>query len=244
MIYTDPMKTMGDLEELLKTPEMQKLTEEMRISFQIVLAGMTLRDIDYQEKALSEILVETGGWKVAAMAEPDMEKFTLLYLIKLCFKNLNYVYSGGYWEGFSQRGTPDFQISFLVPAAKELLRKHQETGLLVECGADSMMGAIGGQGGGGGFGLEQFCFYDPHDKESVKAAAEYLTDAARIAKEKKLGGRGVEDASRLISPEERQLFFTAEAQPALGDWQSKIKEAFDPNDIGDRSYLKLDKPST
>jgi hypothetical protein len=37
---------------------------EMKCDFQLVLAGMTPAHIEYQDKALDQILAETGGWKV------------------------------------------------------------------------------------------------------------------------------------------------------------------------------------
>jgi hypothetical protein len=44
-ILTDPTKTLGDLEELLEDPEVQRVTETSTRDFQIVLAGMTPWDI-------------------------------------------------------------------------------------------------------------------------------------------------------------------------------------------------------
>ena len=79
-ILTDPTKTLGDLEQVLKEPEVKKLNEEMKIEFYIVLAGMTARDIEWQEKVLGEILSQTGGWRVAAMEEPAIRNWMLLYL--------------------------------------------------------------------------------------------------------------------------------------------------------------------
>ena len=61
MIFSDPSKTIDDLSVLLDDPKVQKLTEEIKISTQIVLAGQTLRDIEYQEKVLGGILAQTGG---------------------------------------------------------------------------------------------------------------------------------------------------------------------------------------
>ncbi|MEJ2102526.1 MAG: FAD-binding oxidoreductase [Desulfobacterales bacterium] len=107
-ILTDPTKTLYDLEELLKDPDIQKLTEEMKRDFQIVLAGMTPRDIEWQEKALDQILSETGGWKVKAMNDPDIERWAMLYLIRLGHKNLNLAMGGGYDGCFGMVGPPDF----------------------------------------------------------------------------------------------------------------------------------------
>ena len=76
-IVTDPDKTIDDMEEYLAKPECQKLSEELYRSFQIILAGMTERDIEYQEKVLDTILKTTGGWKVAAMEEPTIPNSAL-----------------------------------------------------------------------------------------------------------------------------------------------------------------------
>jgi hypothetical protein len=241
MMYIDPTKTIDDLEEMLERPEIKKLTEEMRVSTQIVLCGMTQGDIAWQERALGEILAETGGWKVAAMSDPMMEKFTLLYLIRLGFKGLNMVFSGGYRGSFSQKGTPDFAVGYRAQAAS-VLAKHQKTGLIVEAGGDSMMGPGGGMGGGGHIGFEQFCFYDPSDLASINAALDYFEDAAREAK--RLGLTSGYEArifeARLTEQEKRTAFLSA-PQPALYRYQRQIKDIFDPNDLGDDQYAVMPK---
>lgn len=238
--FIDPSKTSDDLEELLKTPEMQELVEEGRRSFQLVLAGMTARDIEYQKKALNEILAETGGRIVSKMAEPAMEKFTLLYLIKLCFKEINMGLAGTYHGSFAQHGTPDFLVSHLRPAAEETLGRHQKRGLIADTGADSMMAAVSGLGGGGDCAFEQFCQYDPHSKESVMGALAYYADAAKVARERGMHG-GLEDCVREIPKEELEEARRVAPQPAIYGYQRKIKEAFDPNDIGDGSYIATEE---
>ncbi len=236
-IISDPTKQLDDLEELLKTPETQKLNEELKRSFQIVLAGNTPRDIEYQEKALAEILAETGGVNVAAMAHPAMQRYTLLYLIKLCFKNLNFAYAGGYNTCLTYKGTPDFAISY-IPIAEELLKKHQQTGLVADTGADSMMGGATHIGGGGVPWFEQFMFYDPHAKESRDEGRALMVDAKRFSGENKWPGT-LEGATG--SREEKERVMTASNQPEMYKWQGKIKKALDPNDTGDGSYPYLEE---
>lgn len=242
MMYIDPTKTLDDLEELVKRPDIQKLTEEMKRSFQIVLAGNSPRDIEYKEKVLSEILAETGGKNVAAMATPEMQRFTLMYLIKMGYKNLNSVYSGSFFGTFMQLGTPDFMIKY-IPVAEEALKRHQQTGLLVDSGADSMMGCIGAMGDGTYCVQEQFFFWDPHDKESVGEAVAYAEDAHRTAIE-----RGWPPGMETIalrprmSKEERQSLDAMIPQPIILQWQRKIKEALDPNDTSEgRAYVTMEK---
>lgn len=240
MRFIDPTKTTDDLEELLRTPEIQELAEEGKRSFQIILAGMTTRDIEYQKKVLNEILAETGGKIVSKMAEPPMERFTLLYMIKLCFKEINMGLAGTYHGSFTQHGTPDFLVSVLHPVAEETLGKHQKGGLIADTGADAMMAAVSGLGGGGDCTFEQFCHFDPHDKESVMGALAYYADAGKAARERGMHG-GLEDAVREISKEELDNARRAAPQLAVYAFQRKIKEAFDPNDIGDGSYIAAEE---
>lgn len=238
-ILTDPTKQLDDLEGLLKTPEIQKMTEDMRRSFQIVLAGMTPRDKEYKEKALNEIIAETGGKKVAAMSEPIMQRWTLLYLMRLCFKAINYVW-GGYVGGFVHGGTPDFAKSW-YPLAIELKKKFlEEKSGLVDSGGDSIMCAVGGIGGGGGASGELFFHYDPHDPESVNACLEFMGSSLKVGRENKLGG-GLLDWHPVYK-ENVQRVLSASARPEIFHWQRKIKHAFDPNDLGDTSYLFLEEP--
>ncbi|MFC1971174.1 FAD-binding oxidoreductase [Chloroflexota bacterium] len=236
-IQTDPTKSLEDLEELLETPEIKKLTEEMRISFQIILAGNTIGDLKYQEKALNELLSETGGWRVAAMEKPEMERWVLLYLIKLCFKNLNFVYGGGYAGSFSLKGSPDWVTSTLVPVAKETMGAHQKKGLIVKSGSDSMMSSISDIGGGGRTWMEQFSFYDPHDKKSMEGVTAYLSSAVMAGRERGWPPSYDTDYVEPFGPA-RDLRLSRMAFPhqVSLQWQRKIKEVFDPNDTGEGSY--------
>ena len=71
-MYMDPTKSLDNLEDIVNDPEVSEVTDEVRhYAFQIVLAGMTPRDFEYQEKVLDKILADTGGHRVAAMSEPE-----------------------------------------------------------------------------------------------------------------------------------------------------------------------------
>jgi glycolate oxidase len=242
-MYIDPHKTLDDLEEFLKKPEVKKLTEEMRRSFQIVLAGNSPNDIDYKEKVLDQILNDIGGKKVVGMSTPAMEKFTLLYLIKMCFKNLNNVYVGSFFNLFGQKASPDFLSSY-GEVASELLAEYQKGGTLVDSGGDSMMGCVGAMGDGGYSVWEQFIFYDPHDKESVNGAIE-VSEASMKAAAERGWPPGMESDFRLssLSNEERQLIFGRGMHSFYPRWQGKIKKVLDPNDTGQGVfYITIDEP--
>ncbi len=160
-ILTDPTKTLSDLEELLKDPEVKKVTGESTRDFQFVMAGMTKRDIEWQDKALDEILKKTGGWKVEAMNVPEIRDWNLLYLVRLGHKNLNLVFGGGYDGCFGFLMPMDYGASQAEEGAQFKL-PWEKKGAIVDAGGDCMMGPIGGQGGGGTGLWENFTCWDPY----------------------------------------------------------------------------------
>ncbi len=247
-MFTDPTKSFDDLGEIVNKPEIQKLIDELRYySFQFILAGMTPRDIEYQEKVLDQILADTGGHKVAAWSKPTMERFTLLYLLRLPFKMINNTYAGGRGAIFTPHGTPDLMIQY-APVILETMSKHQEKGLLVQCGADMMMGPVSSLGGGGCTHFEGAWYYERTDIESAKASAaarEAMVEASvEVGMPQALGGaNGQPLVKEGLSKVERQADLAARPQPARFHWQWKIKQMLDPNDAGEsQTYPALEKP--
>ncbi len=245
-ILTDPTKTLGDLEELLEDPEVQKVTEQSEREFQIILVGMTKRDIEWQKKAFDEILARTGGWKVEAMDEPDIHDWVLLYMIRLGHKNLNLVFGGGYDGCFGLLGTADYGASYAEEAA-QFKKKWEKRGAIVEAGGDCMMGPIGGQGGGGTCLWENFTCFDSADRESTEGTLEFFDACTRFGMEKGWGvgmekwnsvARGPD--GRTTPKEERDRIHRGAPQPSVFRYQYKVREAFNPNDLGDAYYETLD----
>jgi hypothetical protein len=239
LMYNDPTKTLSDMEEMVKKPEIKKLIEEMRRCFQLVLAGRSLRDIEYQDRVLDQILAETGGWKVARMCEPDLADFTYLYLLRLGHKNLNLVYTGGWLGSWTQAGTPDYVIKYR-PIAEAGLNRDSAPGLLAQVGGDSMMGN-GSRGGGGGVtAFELFVTYDPVDKESIKAAISHMQGATKDAREHGFPpGKEFTYLQMGMSDDQLRQIYETSSQPIVYHLQRKIKEAIDPNNIGDKMYPTL-----
>jgi len=238
LMYIDPTKTLNDVEQMVKQPEIKKLTDELRISFQLILAGRSVRDIELQDKILDQILAEVGGWKVKRFCEQDMAEFTNLYFARMGHKHLNFVWVGGYMGSWMQGGTPDYVKGYQPIAAAQLAR-DQKSGLLVQSGGDALMGCGSGVAGGGHMALEQFVCYDPADHDSVDtvikdmhgATADAVAHGYPPGKEALYLSVGMKDedlyAARRRAP---QPFFR---------YQWKIKQAFDPNDVGDRMYMTL-----
>ena len=239
LLYNDSSKTLSDLPGALKAPGMAELTEEMRVSFQLVMAGRSVADIELQDKVLDQILAEVGGWKVERYCEKDMAEFTNLYLNRLGHKHINFVWVGGYIGSWMQPGTPDWVKGYVQTAAAGLER-DSAGGLLVQCGGDAMMGTGAAYPGGGVMGLEQFVSYDPDDEASTGAAIKHMKDA--ITDAASIGYPPGKEANYLEMGDSDEYTFNKWSranQPFAYFFQGKIKEHFDPNDIGDRLYNYL-----
>ena len=233
-IVTDPTKQLCDLEELLKKPEIQKLTEEMQRSFQMILAGMTPRDLAYQRKVLAEILKTTDGWNIDFVDREDIQQYVLLFMLRLCFKSVNFAATGGFIDSYNSVATPDVWASGEIEAGKKLLKKY--AGRIADAG-DQAMGPIGGQGGGGCTGWEDFVFYDPADPDSAQAATE-VSDEGDVLKAKQgrpPGGMllGLARATHSdVNVRSKKLSKSPEYR-----WQRRIKEVLDPGSVGSGNYF-------
>jgi hypothetical protein len=242
LMYSDPTKTLNDVPELLERPDVRQLTEETRISFQLILAGRSVDDIELQDKILDAILEETGGWKVERFCEQDMAEFTNMYLQRLGHKHVNFVWVGGYIGSWMQFGTPDW-VKGYVPTAIAGLARDAKDGLLVQCGGDAMMGSGSGIPLGGATGLEQFVSYDPADLDSTKAGVRHMEDAVKDA-----AGIGYPPGKEFLylqvgwSDQQIHDALARASQPLVYHFQRRIKQAFDPNDVGDRMYATLPEP--
>jgi hypothetical protein len=168
-----------------------------------------------------------------------MAEFTHLYLNRLGHKSLNFVYAGGYLGTWCQYATPDYVVQY-HPIEVAGGERDQKSGLLVQCGGDSTMGTGSALGGGGHFGFELFIFYDPADKESVRAGTRHMENAKKDAAAHGIGpgkGNAFLDVGRM--DEELCQAYAMAPQPLIFHLQRRIKALLDPNDIGDRMYTWL-----
>ncbi len=233
-IVTDPTRQLCDLEELLEKPEIQKLTEEMQRNFQLIMVGMTPRDLEYQKKVLDQILKETGGWNISFVEKPDVQRYVLLFMLRLCFKNLNFTATGGFIDTYNSVATPDVWASGEIQAGKKLLKKY--AGRIADAG-DQAMGPIGGQGGGGVTGWEDFVFYDPFDPDSSKAAAEVSDEGDKLkAVQGRPPGGMLLGLARATHADQEARAQKLSKSPEY-NWQRKIKETLDPNGVGSGNYF-------
>jgi glycolate oxidase len=245
LMYNDHTKTLSDVPALAADPDIAAVNEQLRISFQLILAGRSVADIELQDEILDAILEKVGGWKVERFCESDMAELTNMYLQRLGHKHINFAWVGGYIGSWMQFGTPDW-VKDYVPVAAAGLERDYAGGKLVQCGGDAMMGSGSGLPGGGELGLEQFVSYDPADDDSVVAAYQHMEDAVSDAAS--IGYPPGKEGNYLQVGWSDERFLAAlrgSSQPDVFRFQRRIKEAFDPNDVGDRMYptLPLDEPA-
>ena len=135
-----------------------------------------------------------------------------------------------------QPGIPDFVRNY-VPVAIEGFKRDQENGLLVQCGGDAMMGNGSTIGGGGWMGLEQFVSYDPADDASVEACIKHMEDAWADCRQNGIPpGKEVQYLSIGWSDERFFNDLAGAPQTFVFNFNRQIKQAYDPNSLGDRNY--------
>ena len=227
--------------ELVADPEIAELTEEMRICFQLILAGRSKADIELQDKILDDILDEVGGWKVERFCEQDMAEFTNVYLQRLGHKHINFVWAGGYIGSWMQFGTPDW-VKGYVPTAAAGLERDAAGGKLVQCGGDAMMGS--------GSGIPRRRRHGPRAVRLLRPRRPRVHRGRHQAHGGRRQGRRPPSATRparsamylQMGWTDEQIWSTRSRTPSSRrsfHFQRKIKEAFDPNDVGDRMYPTL-----
>ena len=246
-ILNDPNLQLCDLPSLMEDPYIKEQNDSMRIEVSIVLAGMTERDMEFKEEAVDEVLRRTGGWKNEFMLRDDIMKWTLLYLLRLGHKNLNYTLCSSYEGNFGM--SPNvFVTAKHMEEAHEVKEKYaKEFPYIADTGGDSDMGSIAILGGGGVTGWEFFTCFDRHDKDSIRGAKEFIDQTQKWMFSKNLGidmGRWNEASRRedgyYYTQEQQNEMFAKLPQPLAAVYQYKVREVFNPNNLCGSYYRTLD----
>lgn len=247
-LLQDPDGQLADLPKYMADPYIDEQTKKCKIDLQVVIVGMTKRDMEFKEKGIDEILRRVGGWKNEYMLQDPIHDWTLLYLLRLGHKNLNYTLCSSY-EGNFGMSSNVFVTAPLMESAHELKEKFaKEHDSIADTGGDSEMGALSVVGGGGVTGYEFFTWFDKYDKESIKGANDHINQSQQWMTEHKLGadmGRWNANARHpetgyYYSQEEQNEMFSKLPQPWVAGYQFKIKKAFNPNDLCGSYYRTCD----
>jgi hypothetical protein len=246
-ILNDPDLQLADLPALCEDPYLKEQNEKMKIDIQVILAGQTARDTEYKEKAVDRILEITGGWKSEMMLDKELADWVLLYLIRMGHKNLNYVLCGAYEGNFGLSSNVYVSASVMEEASALKRKWEEESTAIAAVGGDSDMGSICIMGGGGSTGWEFFTHFDAYEKASTRGTAEFFNATQAWMNEKGLGvdmGKWNQSARRpdgfYFSQAEQDAMFEKLPQPLVTEYQFKVREAFNPNDLCGSYYRTLD----
>jgi hypothetical protein len=134
-----------------------------------------------------------------------------------------------------------------VEEIAEFKKEWEKKGAIGDAGGDCMMGGLGGLGGGAYVMWENFTTWDPHDKDSVEGAFEFFEECDKFAKQRKWA-KGMERGNALcrgsdgreFPKEKREQVLSQSPQAHVFRYQQKIREAFNPNNLGDAHYTTLE----
>jgi len=212
--------------ELRQSGMVDQLMEEFRYSFLLILAGGSLREIEYQERALREILAETEGWIPSISQDPDIVKRAFALMLKWDRQGRIFQLAGTFHTSFGAPTAWDAAVEG-AKVGEEIKKKYIAKGVIVDDAADN---AWGGPYEQGRFGhLEELYMYDPADPESASGALEYAAEADQVIVQRSLGqpiGVLAEQADRVYGP----------ACFNYQNWVRKLKRAFDPNMASDSNF--------
>lgn len=245
-IVTHNEKQFCDIPDLMKDPYLKEQNEQMKIDVQIVIAGFTERDLDYKEKAFDEIMKQVGAHKSEYCLQQDIEDFIKLYMLRLGRKNYNFTLCGAYEGSFGLSGNV-FVAAPLMEEAASIKRNWEQTHTgIAAVGGDSDMGSVSGIGGGGTTGWEFFMQFDAFERESIKDACSFVDTSQEYMTSKGFGSdfcRWNQDARQPdgydYTQEQHDAFYSKIPQPALAEYQWKIREAFNPNHLTGSYYRTL-----
>jgi len=242
-VLTDPEKQFCDIPALMADERLKKINDEMKIEHQIMIAGFSEDDLEYKEAAVEEIMRRTGAKKSEYMMDKEMDDWVRLYLLRLGHKNLNYTLCGAYEGSFGMSPNVFVATKHVEEAAMLKKKWEQDRTGIAAVGGDSVMGSISLIGGGGMTGWEFFVHFDAYDKSSINDVKDHIDATQEWMFEKGLGvdfGRVNAGARRAdqydYTQDEQDEMFSKLAQPLVAEYQWKVRNAFNPNNLTGTYY--------
>jgi hypothetical protein len=199
--------------------------DEFKYAIQIILGANSARELEYQKRALEDILSETGGKIIQMMEEQSVKNILFRHLIKS--EGISRVFQLAGTFATSLGGGTSWDTAVATgKIGEQLKRKYIDRGAIADDGGDLAWGGTYQQGRFGH--LEEIIMYDFQDADSLKGADEYVEESAQTAIDKSLG-----------QPISIVRGMAEQFGPTSCDyhiWMKKIKKAFDPNITADPSF--------
>ncbi len=212
--------------------------EEFRHPCAVHICANSDREFAYQRQVMESIVQEVGGRIPAIVEQPLFEQFLTYELPTFLIGNDTHFihHSGGFVINSGYQGTCDAVVRQQGIPAEELKKKFIQRGGILDDGIDSTY--HNSFDNNGFIYMEMEFHYDAAVPSSVESARECIAEERDTRREYK-DGFEVNDIALCVgdarkSIQERFL----DLGPLYGNfhvWQERIKRAFDPNDVVDRS---------
>ncbi|HEY55556.1 MAG TPA: FAD-dependent oxidoreductase [Dehalococcoidia bacterium] len=211
---------------------LEQFTREVQgPGFMVIIVGNFDEDFAYKKKVLAQIIKETDGESLKAVEDPDAEATLLFQCTRVCASIRETFRAGGMFSSMMVQGQRyDNHVRWLEEAAV-LKRELIEKGLVIA--DDGQQFGWGEEGGHLGH-TEIFCRYNPYDEKSSKAVQEWLA---------KVGKRALDGCFAVPSMGILPVDVIGKRASNYHIWFGKLKEAFDPNGVGENtgfSYVGAD----
>ena len=211
--------------QMLQLVSTEGMMDEFKYAIQIFLGANSARELEYQERALEEILSETGGKIILMLEEQSVKNILFRHLIKSEGISRVFQLAGTFATSLGAGTSWDAAVA-AGKLGEQLKKKYIERGAIADDGGDL---AWGGAYQHCRFGhLEEIIMYDFQDADSLKGADEYVEESAQATIEKSLG------QPISIVPRMAEHFGPTSCNYHI--WMQKIKKAFDPNISADPNF--------
>jgi glycolate oxidase len=202
--------------------------DKTKYHYFIILQGTSKGDIEYQEKALREIVAQCKGSLFDYDSQPDVLAMLYMNMMRATLWALAFKRGGSFHTMIGRNETIDLQTDF-ADALADIKREYMEKGLILDVEADNPY-YVSYENGTWAH-VEVIFQYDPRNSAQIYNMKNIAVDNLLVALE-----RSSEPMFSYEPPFRRIM------SPVCGDfshWQSRISEALDPNRTADTGrYLK------
>jgi glycolate oxidase len=195
-------------------------------------------EFEYQKKVLEKLIEESGGTVPMKEMGEGMEKYFIdKYPVVLFGNDTHFTHhSGGFILASSYTATCEAVFKYHAPKFERLRKKYVKKGVILDDGIDTVY--YNAFENNAYNYVETEFHYDPADPKSVMGSLELGEEMWKTTREDKFP---IESSDVMLAfggsttpPQERVLQIGRLCKD-YHIWQERIKQAFDPNDVSDRS---------
>ena len=216
------------LRKMARTKNLLDMANFAEHMFQFMIGAYSRGELEYQEKVLKEIVLRNNGILMDMADIPGLHDMLWWSFLRGSIYPSIFRMGGTFNTSFGSVEAFDNAVNQSRTGA-ELKRRYIDRGDMLEDLADNVWGGV--YEGHFGHQEELFC-YDGRNPQHLEGAGKYVEEASLLMKEKCYGvGLG----ALMLPVEERDRIFGPNAFN-FHLWQRRIKDVFDPADVGDGSF--------